>query len=198
MPEPVENAAAKLEWLAVRAKWLQRDGKIERFVRLERPRFFRLYVRPRGNPRVRLQLEDFHRSLPRGLSRGTVPPGPGQLRQLRRPALGIRQGLQRADGGRAPRPAAGRLPCLQEMAGAGAAIPRRRTAAVWRHLADPVSEHHGRMVSARARRLDPVADGSAKDAQRGRVLLPRRNRAVRARARRGGTGCLHGNLCRGR
>ena len=198
MPEPVENAAAKLEWLAVRAKWLQRDGKIERFVRLERPRFFRLYVRPRGNPRVRLQLEDLHRSLPRGLSRGTVPPGPGQLCQLRRPALGIRQGLQRANGGRAPRPAAGRFARLQEMAGAGAAIPWRRSAAIWRHLADAISEHHGRMVSARADRLDPVARRSAKDAQRGGVLLPRGNRAVRARLRRSGTGCLHGNLRRGR
>ena len=198
MPEPVENTAAKLEWLAVRAKWLQRDGKIERFVRLERPRFFRLHVRPRGNPRVRLQLEDLHRSLPRGLSRGTVPPGSGQLCQLRRPALGIRQGLQRTNGGRAPRPAAGRFARLQEMAGTGAAIPWRRSATLWRHLADAVSEHHGRMVSARADRLDPVAGRSAKDAQRGGVLLPGRNRAVRARLRRSGTGCLHGNLRRGR
>jgi hypothetical protein len=39
--------------------------------------------------RVQLQLEDLHRGLSGGLPRRPLPPRPGQLRHLRRPALGV-------------------------------------------------------------------------------------------------------------
>ncbi len=148
---------------------------------------------------LRLQLEDLHRGLPGGLPRRAVPSGPGRLRQLRRPALGIRPRLQRADRGRAT--AACRRPARpiyrkwqeQVLKFRGGEPPEIR-----RDLAHAVPEHHGRVVSARAGRVHAVAGRPAEDPQRGRVLLSRRNRAVRARVRRSRTGRLHGDLRRGR
>ena len=55
-----------------------------------RPRLHRLRVRPCQAERIRLQLEDLHRGLPRGLSRRAVSSRPGRIRHLRRPALGVR------------------------------------------------------------------------------------------------------------
>jgi hypothetical protein len=67
------------------------------------PRLHRLRARQGRTARVQLQLEDLHRGLPRGLPRRPVPPGPRPVRHLRRPALGVRPRLLRADRGREPR-----------------------------------------------------------------------------------------------
>jgi choline monooxygenase len=51
----------------------------------------RLQAGPRRTAPVQLQLEDLHRGLPRGLPRRALPPGPGQLRHLRRPDVAVRR-----------------------------------------------------------------------------------------------------------
>ena len=52
----------------------------------------------------------------------------------------------------------------------------RPGAAPRRDLADLLPDDHGRVVPARAGRLDAVPEGAAEDAQRRRVLLPRGDR----------------------
>ena len=69
---------------------------------------------------------------------------------------------------------------------------------VRRDLAHLLPAHHGRVVPARADRLDAAPDRAAEDAERGGVLLPRGDRRLRARVRRGPAGRLHGDLRRGR
>ncbi len=133
---------------------------------------------------MRLQLENLHRGLSGRLSRRTLPSWPWQLCHLRRLALGIRPGFQRANGGRQSRLVQGRFADVQKVAGASAQIPRRRRAALWRDLADVISEHHGRVVSACAGGVDRMAERPAENHQRRRVLLSRRDRAVRARIHR--------------
>ena len=110
---------------------------------------------------MRLQLEDLHRGLPRGLSRRPVPSRARQLRRLRQPALGDGARLLRADGGRGQRARQGRLRRLQEVARGGARLPRRRASETRRDLAHLLPERDARVVPARAGRLDAVPAGAA-------------------------------------
>ena len=75
---------------------------------------------------------------------------------------------------------------------------RGETPPARRDLAHVLPEHHGRVVSARARRqhADPASVG--RTTQRRRVLLSGGDRAVRARIRRGRAGGVPGDVARGR
>ncbi len=127
-----------------------------------RPRLRGLRARPRRAARVQLQLEDLHRGLPRGLPRRPLPPRPGQLRHLRRPALGVRAATTRCRPWAWPTgsaaPAARSTRSWQEQL---LQVPRRQAARVRRDLADLLPARHGRVVPARAHRLDAAPDRPA-------------------------------------
>ena len=132
LPEPAQLPGAELARLVVRGQRSRRRDRPGRARPRGRTRLQRLRVRPCHPARVRLQLEDLHRGLPGGLPRRPVPPRAGPLRDLRRPALGIRPPPLGADGRREPGAGEGRLAGLPALArraaGASAAARRRRTA----------------------------------------------------------------------
>ena len=90
--------------------------------------------------RIRVQLEDVHRGLSRGLSRRALPSGARQLRRRRRPPLGVRRLVQRAD---------------MRRAGAGSSKPgsetvqalARRSAAPRRRPVSPRTARSGSPIS---------------------------------------------------
>ena len=82
-------------------------------------------LRPRQAARVRLQLEDLHRGLPRGLPRRPVPPRARPVRHLRRPALGVRAAPLGADGRAEERARQAGIAGLPQVARRGAGLPRR-------------------------------------------------------------------------
>ena len=127
-----------------------------------------------------------------------LPPGAGRLRQLRRPALGVRHATIRCRRWACSTRWRARVRPTYRAGTSAAALPRRQRADARRDLADALPEHHGRVVSARAGGVDAVSARAAEDAEHGRVLLSRGDRRVRARVRRRATGRLHGNLRRGR
>ena len=102
--------------------------------------------------RVRLQLEDLHRGLPRGLPRRPVPPGARQVRHRATTCkwefgdwsvvqtVGVNAGLAKAG-----------HEDLRALARGGARLLPRRDAAARRDLAHLLPERDGRVVSARAR-----------------------------------------------
>ena len=157
VPEPEQLPAAGVERAAVRTRPRQprRRGRPGRHGPARRPRLHRHGARPGGDARVQLQLEDLHRGLPGGLPRRPLPSGPGQLRHLRRPALGVQGELFGADRGRRQPPGQGRQPGVRALAERAAAVPRGPAAQVRRDLADLLPAHHGGVVPARAHRLAP-------------------------------------------
>ena len=167
LPEPEQLPAAGMERAAVRETQRQRDvaGRPGRHGPARRPRLHRHGARPRRDARVQLQLEDLHRGLPRGLPRRPVPPGPGQLRHLRRPALGVQgRNYSVQTVGVANRLGKAGSPVYERWQNAAAAIPRRQAAQVRRDLAHLLPAHHGRVVSARAHRVHAAPDRAAEDA----------------------------------
>ncbi len=68
---------------ATAARREQVAAELARTGRDRRPGFLRPRTRSRGSARMRLQLENLHRGLPRGLPCRPVPPGAGQFRDLR-------------------------------------------------------------------------------------------------------------------
>jgi choline monooxygenase len=128
-----------------------------------------------------------------------LPPRPGQLRHLRRPALGVQARVLGADRGRG-QPASAR-PAQPVYKRWHEVLLKYRNGEPPKHgadLADLLPAHHGGVVPARADGVHAVPDGPAKDAEHGGVLLPRRDRRLRARVRRSPAGRLHGDLHRGR
>ena len=109
--------------------------------------------------RVRLQLEDLHRGLPRGLPRRPVPPRARPVRHLRRPALGVRRRTTRC------RPSAPKnelakpgSPAYRKWHDAVLALPQTATPPqARRDLADLLPERDGRVVPARAGGLDAAS-----------------------------------------
>ena len=161
LPEPAQLPGAALERPVVRAQRARRRQRPGDAGRRGAARLQRLRLRPRAPARVRLQLEDLHRGLPRGLPRRPLPPRPGRLRHLRRPAVGIRPPPFGADGGRAEGAAAARVAHLPPLARRRAGLQRRPAAAAGRDLADAVPDGDGRVVPARA-------GGVARCSRRGR------------------------------
>ena len=171
---------------------------LARHGRGEGPRLRGLPARQGRRRRLRLQLEDLHRGLPRGLPRRPLPPGPGPLRHLRRPQVGVRRLVQRADGGHQQRARQAGQRGVHQVARAGAQVPQRRAAAARRDLAHLLPERDGRVVPARAGDLHALPDGPGEVPQRGGVLLPRGDRPLRARVRGGRAEGLPRDRGRGR
>ena len=161
--------------------------------------FSRLCPRPRDDRRLRLQLEDFHRGLPRGLSRRALPPGTGRIHRLRRLQRRLRRGVFAADRAGEVRADEARHAGVPQVARGLPEGPRRPRAEARRALWDDLlSGHDARVVPACAGGLAADPARPAAHHQRGRVLLPRGDRAVRARVHRGPAGRIHGNRHRGR
>ncbi len=143
---------------------------------------------------IEVYLEDYHV--------GPFHPGLGQLRHLRRPALGVRRRTTRCRPS-APKnePGQARVARLPQVARRRARLPRRalrRRAAPRRDLAHLLPDDHGRVVSARAGRLDAVPKGPQKTLNIVEFYYPEEIARVRARVRRGRAGGLLGDLRRGR
>ena len=125
-----------------------------------RPRFHAATCSTASSARVRLQLEDLHRGLPRGLPRRARSiPGLGSFVTCDDLRWEFGAALLGADGRRrrtsSPSPGSRRLP---QVARRRARLPRgplrRPGAAPRRDLADLLPGDHGRVVPARAGRLD--------------------------------------------
>ena len=118
-------------------------------------------LRQRRAARVRLQLEDLHRGLPRGLPRRPVPPRARPVRHLRGPALGVRTaplGADRRAEERARQAGLGRLPQVARRGARLSPGPLRRPGAqARRDLAHLLPGDDGRVVPARAGGLDAAS-----------------------------------------
>ena len=159
----------------------QRPGRAGR----QALRLLGLHARPRRDAPVQLQLEDVHRGLSRGLPRRAVPSGPGPVRHLRRPEVGIRRLVLGADGRHQQQPVQARLADLRALAQGGARFLSRRDPAARRGLAHVLPEHHARVVSARARHqhADP-ARPSTRRSTSSSSTTPRRSRCSSASSSR--------------
>ena len=146
-----------------------------------------------------LQLEIVHRGLSRGLPRRSVPSrvwasSSHATTCTGNSATGIRCRPSASTTGSQSRE-------HQDVRALAQGRPRllsRRRAAARRDLAHLLSEHHDRMVSARAHVSSLIPEAVDRTTQRRRVLLPRGNRVVRARIRRGRAGGVSGNREGGR
>jgi hypothetical protein len=111
--------------------------------------------------RVPVQLEDLHRGLPRGLSRGPFHPGLGNFVTCDdlRWEFGDWHSVQTVGVNKAlGKPGTTRT----RLARRGAALQGWRAAAARRDLAHLLPERDGRVVPARARDLDAPSDGPEK------------------------------------
>jgi hypothetical protein len=89
LPEPEQLQPARVERPAVRGQRPRHRRRPGRHGPVAQgPELRRLCARQGRAARVQLQLEDLHRGLSGGLPRRPLPPRPGQLRHLRRPAAG--------------------------------------------------------------------------------------------------------------
>lgn len=85
----------------------------------------------------------------------------------------------------------------KKMARRVAELSQRRAARARCDLAHLLPPHHGGVVPACVDRVYPAPHQPQQNTEHGGVLLPRRNRRLRARIRRSPTSGLHGNLHRG-
>ena len=164
-----------------------------------RLRLLGLRARPRRDPRVQLQLEDLHRGLPRGLPRRAVPSRASASSSPATTCSG-----SSATGTR----------CRRSASTTASPSPARTTYERWhkavldfyrgempQHGAIWLTYYPNIMVEWYPHVLvvsTLIPRGRRPHDQRRRVLLPRGDRAVRARVRRGRAGGVHGDRGRGR
>src|SRR5258707_15364327 len=94
--------------------------------------------------------------------------------------MGAGRLVWRADRRREPAPRHAGIKTVQAVARAGVEVPQRRAAAAWRDLAHVLPERDGGVVPARARDLHALSAWAREVPERGGVLLPRGDRALRA------------------